>query len=35
MRVVSGMGIVSCVVLELDDLDEIDWEWIGGEWKEV
>ena len=25
-----GTGIVSCVVLESDDLDEVDWEWIGG-----
>ncbi|KAK4668392.1 transglycosylase [Podospora pseudopauciseta] len=35
MRAASGTGIVSCVVLESDDLDEIDWEWIGGERKEV
>ncbi|KAK4172981.1 concanavalin A-like lectin/glucanase domain-containing protein [Triangularia setosa] len=31
MRAAGGTGIVSCVVLESDDLDEIDWEWIGGE----
>lgn len=26
----KGTGIVSCVILESDDLDEIDWEWLGG-----
>lgn len=26
-----GVGIVTSVVLESDDRDEIDWEWIGGE----
>lgn len=30
MRAAPGTGIVSCVVLESDDLDEIDWEWLGG-----
>ncbi|KAK3686235.1 concanavalin A-like lectin/glucanase domain-containing protein [Podospora appendiculata] len=30
LRTAPGQGIVSCVVLESDDLDEIDWEWIGG-----
>ena len=25
----AGRGIVSSVVLQSDDLDEIDWEWIG------
>ncbi|KAK0668022.1 concanavalin A-like lectin/glucanase domain-containing protein [Cercophora samala] len=35
MRAASGTGIVSCVVLESDDLDEIDWEWIGGEPSDV
>ncbi|KAK4196794.1 family 16 putative glycoside hydrolase [Triangularia verruculosa] len=35
MRAASGTGIVSCVVLESDDLDEIDWEWIGGEPNDV
>ncbi|CAK7204323.1 transglycosylase [Sporothrix eucalyptigena] len=31
MRASPGTGIVSSIVLESDDLDEIDWEWIGGE----
>lgn len=30
MRAASGTGIVSSIVLQSDDLDEIDWEWIGG-----
>ena len=30
MRAASGQGIVSSVVLQSDDLDEIDWELIGG-----
>ncbi|KAK0616126.1 concanavalin A-like lectin/glucanase domain-containing protein, partial [Bombardia bombarda] len=30
LRTAPGTGIVSCVVLESDDLDEVDWEWIGG-----
>jgi hypothetical protein len=30
MKVASGQGIVSSIVLESDDLDEIDWEMIGG-----
>lgn len=30
VKVVKGIGIVSCVILEFDDLDEIDWEWFGG-----
>jgi beta-glucanase (GH16 family) len=25
-----GRGIVSSIVIQSDDLDEIDWEWIGG-----
>jgi beta-glucanase (GH16 family) len=25
-----GVGIVSSFILESDDLDEIDWEWLGG-----
>ncbi|KAH8895991.1 concanavalin A-like lectin/glucanase [Thozetella sp. PMI_491] len=35
MRAASGTGIVSSVVLESDDLDEVDWEWIGGDVNEV
>jgi len=30
MRTATGQGIVSSIVLESDDLDEVDWEWIGG-----
>jgi hypothetical protein len=30
MKAAPGVGIVSSVVLESDDLDEIDWEWLGG-----
>ncbi len=30
MKASSGQGIVSSIVLESDDLDEVDWEWIGG-----
>lgn len=29
-KVASGQGIVSSVVLQSEDLDEIDWEWVGG-----
>ncbi|KAH8681695.1 concanavalin A-like lectin/glucanase domain-containing protein [Xylariales sp. PMI_506] len=30
-KAASGTGIVSCVILESDDLDEVDWEWLGGD----
>ena len=30
MKAASGQGIISSIVLESDDLDEVDWEWIGG-----
>lgn len=30
MKAATGQGIVSSIVLESDDLDEVDWEWIGG-----
>lgn len=30
MKVAPGQGIVSSVVLQSDDLDEIDWEFLGG-----
>lgn len=30
MKTAPGTGIVSCAILESDDLDEIDWEWLGG-----
>lgn len=31
VRAAPGHGVISSVVLESDDLDEIDWEWIGSE----
>lgn len=30
MKAGFGRGIVSSIVIQSDDLDEIDWEWIGG-----
>lgn len=30
MKAANGTGIVSSIVLESDDLDEIDWEFLGG-----
>ncbi|KAL8690227.1 MAG: hypothetical protein Q9218_004278 [Villophora microphyllina] len=30
-----GVGIVSSAVLQSDDLDEIDWEWLGGDSSQV
>ncbi|KAF7859631.1 hypothetical protein EAF04_008710 [Stromatinia cepivora] len=30
MKAATGVGIVSSIVLESDDLDEVDWEFIGG-----
>ncbi|GAB7348354.1 hypothetical protein MBLNU459_g6323t1 [Dothideomycetes sp. NU459] len=30
MRAASGTGIISSIVLESDDLDEVDWEFMGG-----
>nr|POF12838.1 putative glycosidase crf1 [Quercus suber] len=35
MKASTGTGIVSSVVLESDDLDEIDWEWLGGDSAQV
>ncbi|KUI59275.1 putative glycosidase crf1 [Cytospora mali] len=35
MKTAPGTGIVSCAILESDDLDEIDWEWLGGSADEV
>ena len=29
VKMAKGAGIVSSVVLQSDDLDEIDWEWVG------
>lgn len=31
MKAASGAGIVSSIVLESDDLDEVDWEFIGSD----
>jgi hypothetical protein len=31
MTASPGKGVVSSAILESDDLDEIDWEWLGGE----
>ncbi|KAH8808582.1 glycoside hydrolase family 16 protein [Xylogone sp. PMI_703] len=30
LKAAPGVGIVSSFILESDDLDEIDWEWLGG-----
>ena len=30
MRAATGQGIISSIVLESDDLDEVDWEFMGG-----
>ncbi|KAK5705806.1 transglycosylase [Elasticomyces elasticus] len=30
MKAAPGTGIVSSAILQSDDLDEIDWEWLGG-----
>lgn len=35
VKAANGTGIVSCVILESDDLDEIDWEWLGGDVDQV
>ncbi|KAJ6262560.1 Beta-glucanase [Drechslerella dactyloides] len=35
MQAAPGTGIVSSVVLQSDDLDEIDWEWLGGDTAQV
>jgi len=35
MKAAPGAGIVSSVVLESDDLDEIDMEWVGGDSAQV
>jgi len=31
VKAAPGTGIVSSAVLQSDDLDEIDWEWLGGD----
>ncbi|KAK3901106.1 glycoside hydrolase [Staphylotrichum tortipilum] len=35
VRAARGRGIVTSFVLQSDDLDEIDWEWLGGDLTEV
>lgn len=35
MQAAAGTGIISSIVLESDDLDEIDWEFLGGDTTEV
>ncbi|RMZ78175.1 hypothetical protein DV738_g4080, partial [Chaetothyriales sp. CBS 135597] len=30
LKAAKGQGVVSSIVLQSDDLDEVDWEWIGG-----
>ncbi|KAF1840170.1 glycoside hydrolase family 16 protein [Cucurbitaria berberidis CBS 394.84] len=30
MKAAPGQGIISSIVLQSEDLDEVDWEWIGG-----
>ena len=31
IKAAPGVGVVSSAVLQSDDLDEIDWEWLGGD----
>ncbi|KAG5751831.1 hypothetical protein H9Q72_014185 [Fusarium xylarioides] len=35
LQAAPGQGIVTAVVLQSDTLDEIDWEWLGGDTKQV
>lgn len=35
LKASEGQGVVSSFVLESDDLDEIDWEWLGGDFTTV
>ncbi|KAK4111282.1 glycoside hydrolase family 16 protein, partial [Canariomyces notabilis] len=35
VRASRGIGVVTSFVLQSDDLDEIDWEWLGGDSKQV
>ena len=35
LKAASGVGIVSSVVMQSDDLDEIDWEWLGADPSQV
>ncbi|KAK3316250.1 concanavalin A-like lectin/glucanase domain-containing protein [Apodospora peruviana] len=34
-RAAPGAGIITSLVLQSDDLDEIDWEWVGSDDKQV
>ena len=35
MKPAPGVGVVSSAVMQSDDLDEIDWEWLGGDSNQV
>ncbi|KAI5917106.1 concanavalin A-like lectin/glucanase domain-containing protein [Camillea tinctor] len=35
LRAAPGTGVVTSFVLQSDDLDEIDWEWLGGDATQV
>ena len=35
MKPAPGVGVVSSAVMQSDDLDEIDWEWLGGDNQQV
>ncbi|TDZ24777.1 putative glycosidase crf1 [Colletotrichum orbiculare MAFF 240422] len=35
LKAAPGQGVVTSVVLQSDDLDEIDWEWIGSDTAQV
>jgi hypothetical protein len=35
VKAAPGAGIVSSVVLQSDDRDEIDWEWVGSDSEQV
>ncbi|KAL4931013.1 glycoside hydrolase family 16 protein [Aspergillus undulatus] len=35
VKMAKGRGIISSVILQSDDLDEIDWEWVGYNTSEV
>ncbi|RAL02580.1 glycoside hydrolase family 16 protein [Aspergillus ibericus CBS 121593] len=35
VKMAKGAGIISSVILQSDDLDEIDWEWVGYNTSEV
>lgn len=35
MKAAPGAGVISSLVLQSDDLDEIDWEWVGSKTSEA